>query len=61
MVKTYTIADLKRVGWIGGPLYCTCLDDSNPYLGESGFCWFCEALERLESSQPQPAQEERRG
>ena len=29
---------------------CTCLDEPNYYVGDSGFCWFCELIERLNES-----------
>lgn len=40
------IEELESAGIIG-PYHCTCLDDGGYYIGESGFCWFCEAVERI--------------
>ena len=40
------IEELEAAGIIG-PYRCTCLDEGGYYIGESGFCWFCEAVERI--------------
>jgi hypothetical protein len=48
--KTYTCAELDAAGLIG-PYWCTCLDDFSPYITDSGFCSFCETIEKLGKTQ----------
>lgn len=30
---------------------CTCLDEPNYYIGDSGYCWFCELIDKLNAEE----------
>ena len=52
----FTVRELDEVGLIG-ELRCTCLDEFSPYLTDTGFCSFCEAVEKAKANAAQSAKE----